>query len=118
MKLISTHTVMTSDLGVNGNLFGGRALSWLDMAAAAFAAETIKSPRLVTLKFSECVFHRPAKERDLLKIYGEVLKIGRTSISVLIEARRKDVVTEEEEPICSTSVIMVKIDDAGNPAEI
>ncbi len=118
MQLISTHTIMTGDLGVHGNLFGGQALAWLDVAAASLAMQTVKNPRVLTLKFSECMFHRPAKEGNLIKIYGEVLKIGRTSITVAVESRRLDVVSGEEELICSTEVVLVQIDEAGNPSEI
>ncbi len=118
MELISTHTVMTSDLGVRGNLFGGQLLAWIDLAAAAFAVQTIKSPNVVTVKFSECVFHRPGKINNIIKIYGEIKKIGKTSITIATEARRTDVLSDEEELICSTEVVFVQTDDAGRPLEI
>ena len=118
MELISTYTVMTSDLGVRGNLFGGQLLAWLDTAAAALAVQVIKSPSILTVKVSECIFHRPAKINNLIKIYAEVTKIGRTSITLAVEARRKDVVTGEEDLVCSTSVVMVHIDENGRPVEI
>ena len=118
MKLISTHTVMTSDLGVRGNLFGGQLLAWLDLAAAALAVQVIRSPSVLTLKVSECVFHRPAKINNLIKIYGDVTKVGRTSITLAVEARRFDVVSGEEDLVCSTSIVMVHIDENGKPVEI
>jgi acyl-CoA thioesterase YciA len=118
MKLISTHTVMTSDLGVRGNLFGGQLLAWLDLAAAALAVQVIKSPNVLTVKFSECIFHRPAKINNLIKIYGDVTRIGRTSITLAVEARRRDVVSGSEDLVCSTSVVLVHIDENGMPVEI
>jgi len=118
MELISTHTILTSDLGIKGNLFGGKFMAWIDVAAAALAVQTIKNPNILTLKISECVFHKPAKINNLIKIYGEVLKIGRTSITVLVEARRLVVSTGEESIICTTSVVMVQVDDHGVPSEI
>lgn len=118
MELISTYTVMTSDLGVRGNLFGGQLLSWLDTAAAALAVQVIKSPNVLTVKVSECIFHRPAKINNLIKIYAEVTKVGRTSITIAVEARHKDVIAGDEALICSTSVVMVHIDENGRPLEI
>lgn len=118
MRLISTHTILTSDLGIKGNLFGGTLLSWIDLAAYNLAIETIKNPNVITLKFSECLFLRPAKINNLVKIYGEVLKIGKTSITLAIEARRLDVYTDEEVLTCTTSVVMVLIDEQGKPKEI
>ena len=118
MQLISTHTVTTSDIGVNDNLFGGRLMAWIDIAAAALATQTIKSENVLTLKVSELIFHRPAKVKNLLKIYGEVIRVGRTSITVSIEARRMNVCTGEEDLICSTSVVMVKVDAKGMPVII
>ncbi len=118
MELISTHTVMGSDLGLRGNLFGGQLLAWIDLAAAAFAAQTIKSPNVVTVKFSECVFHRPGKINNIIKIYGEVIKIGKTSITIATEARRTDVLSDKQELICSTEVVFVHIDEHGKPLDI
>ncbi len=118
MQLISTHTVMSGDLGIYGNLFGGQLLAWFDLATAAFAAQTIKSTQIVTLKFSECVFHRPGKINNIIKIYGEVVCIGKTSITIAAEARRNDVVNNTEELICSTQVVFVHIGDDEKPRAI
>ncbi len=118
MELISTHTVMTGDLGMRGNLFGGKMLGWLDLAAAAYAAQKIKSPNVVTVKISECVFHRPSKVSNQIKIYGRVERMGHTSITIAVEARRYDVIEQSEEMVCSTSIVFVHIDEHGNPLEI
>ena len=72
MELISTHPVKKSDLGFHGNLFGGKLLAWLDASAASLAAQKCDSTNMVTLKINECVFKRPAKEGQLIKIYGKV----------------------------------------------
>jgi acyl-CoA thioesterase YciA len=39
---------------------------------AAFAMQVCDTPRMVTIKIDECVFKKPAKEGQLIKIYGEV----------------------------------------------
>ncbi|MDR1699108.1 MAG: hypothetical protein LBR75_04730 [Prevotellaceae bacterium] len=118
MELISTHSVMTSDIGVNDNLFGGRLMAWIDTAAAAFAKEKSRSLAVVTKKVSELIFIKPVKINNLLKIYGEIAHIGNTSITINIEARRLDVIVGTEEVMCTTTTVFVNIDENGQPKSI
>ncbi len=118
MKLISTHTILTSDLGIRGNMFGGRLLVWIDLAAYALAVEKIKNPNLVSLKISECLFLLPAKISNLIKIYGEIIAIGKTSVTVKLEARKLDVYSGKESLICTTDIVLVQVDEHGKPSEI
>ena len=82
MELLNTHPIKKSDLGFHGNLFGGKLLAWLDASAAAFAMQVCDTPRMVTIKIDECVFKKPAKEGQLIKIYGEVKSFGNTSLTI------------------------------------
>ena len=82
MDLITTHPIKKSDLGFHANLFGGKLLAWLDAAGAAYASESCDSPRMLTIKIDECLFKRPAKEGQLIKIYGCVDEIGNTSVTL------------------------------------
>jgi acyl-CoA thioesterase YciA len=91
MILISTHPIKKADLGFHANLFGGKLLAWIDAAGAAMAMEVCDTPRMVTVKIDECLFKRPAKEGQLLKIYGRVSNIGNTSITLQLEARAHNV---------------------------
>ena len=68
MELITTNTVLASEMGVSNNLFGGVMLSWLDLSGAAYAAQICDSPRLVTKKFEEVIFEKPVKIGNLIKI--------------------------------------------------
>ena len=79
MELITTHPVKKSDLGFHKNLFGGKLLAWIDAAGAAYAAQICDSPRLVTVAIDKCVFKKPAREGQMLKIYGTVDSVGTTS---------------------------------------
>jgi acyl-CoA thioesterase YciA len=118
MELISTHTILTSDLGIRGNLFGGKFLTWLDLAAYSLAVQKVKNPNLVSIKISECLFIRPAKISNLIKIYGKVKSIGKTSITIIVEARRYDVINQDESLICTTEIVLVQVDEYGKPSEI
>jgi acyl-CoA thioesterase YciA len=109
---------MASDLGVHGNLFGGTMMSFLDESAAAYACQLCDSPRMVTKKIEEVVFQSPVKVGNILKIYGSVDKIGNTSITLNLEARKHNVYTGQQKLVCSTKVVFVRIDDEGSPVPI
>lgn len=118
MEILTTKICMTSDLGVHGNLFGGTMMSYLDESAAAYACQLCDTPRMVTVKIEEVVFKLPVKVGNILKIYGEVDKIGKTSITLKLEARRHNVYTGQQKMVCSTRMVFVRIDDEGNPVPI
>ena len=118
MELITTKSVITADMGANGNMFGGIMLSELDLAGASYASQLTDSPSLVTKKFEEVIFEKPVKLKNLIKIYGEVVTFGRTSITIKLEARKHKVETGAEDVVCRTRVVFVKIDDEGAPIPI
>ena len=115
---ITTHPIKKSDLGFHGNLFGGKCLSWVDSAGAAFAAEVCDTPRMVTKLIDKCVFNKPAKEGQLLKIYGEVDRVGNTSLNLRLEARSHNVYNGKQNVILSTNMVFVRIDDMGDAIPI
>ena len=110
MELLNTHPVKKSDLGFHGNLFGGKLLAWLDASAAAYAAQFCDTPRMVTIAIDKCVFKKPAKEGQLLKIYGEVEEVGTTSIKLKLEARSHNVYNVRQTVILSTNIAFVRVD--------
>ena len=118
MQLITTHPIKKSDLGFHANLFGGKLLAWLDAAAAAFAMEVADTPRMVTVKIDECIFKKPAKEGQLLKMYGRVEEIGTTSMKLYVEARAHNVYSGLQTVILSTNITFVRIDENGHPIPI
>lgn len=118
MQLITTHPIKKSDLGFHANLFGGKLLAWLDAAAAAYAMEICDTPRMVTVMIDKCEFKKPAKEGQLLKMYGEVKTIGNTSITLYLEARAHNVYSGHQTVILSTNIKFVRIDENGDPIPI
>jgi acyl-CoA thioesterase YciA len=118
MELISSHPIKKSDLGFHGNLFGGSLLKWIDSAAAGYAMQLCDTPRMVTVSIDKCNFEKPAKENQLLKIYGFPSKIGNTSITIYMEARSHNVYTGKQELVLKTNITFVRIDDGGSPIPI
>lgn len=108
-------SMMPKDTNGLGTIFGGIILSYIDQAGA-IAAHHIAPGRLVTVAMREVVFHHPVFVGDLVSLYAEVTKTGRTSVTtrVTVEAERpgphaaKVKVTEAE-------VVYVQVDDKNRP---
>ncbi len=118
MKYITQHPIKKSDLGFHGNLFGGKLLAWLDAAAAGFASEYCDTPRMVTKSIDKCLFNKPAREGQLLKIYGKVDSVGNTSITLMLEARSHNVYNGKQNVILATNITFVRIDEMGDAIPI
>ncbi len=118
MELLNTHPIKKSDLGFHGNLFGGKLLAWIDAAAAGYSMQLCDTPRMVTVSIDKCYFEKPAKEGQLLKIYGRPAKLGNTSVTLYMEARAHSVYTGNQVVILKTNNRFVSIDDEGNPIPI
>jgi acyl-CoA thioesterase YciA len=84
-------SLLPRDTNPHGTIFGGVILSYLDQAGA-IEAHRHGAGRVVTVAMDKVVFHGPAHVGDLLSLYGELVRIGRTSITV-------NVVVEAEYPI-------------------
>jgi acyl-CoA thioesterase YciA len=118
MEILSMYPVKKSDLGFHGNLFGGQLLKWIDAAAAGYAMQLCDTPRMVTVSIDKCFFERPAREGQLLKIYGSPAEVGTTSLTIYMEARAHNVYTGEQRVILRTNIKFVRIDEEGNPIPI
>ncbi len=118
MVHLSTKMCMTRDIGVHGNLFGGSLISWLDEVAATWSCDLCKNPNMVTVKIDEMIFERPVKVGNQVTIYGKVRSVGKSSITLYIEAKTKNFYSGEEELVCSTIFVFVRIGDTGKAMEI
>ena len=114
MELITTKVCMTKDLGVHGNLFGGIMLAWLDEAGAAFACEKAQSTHMVTRYINSVEFSRPVREGRIVKIYGDVMKYGKSSIKIHLSAKSYNPHSGKLKDVCATEMVFVRIDDDGD----
>ena len=76
------------------------------------------TPRMVTISIDKCFFEKPAKEGQLIKIYGVPHKVGHTSVSIYMECRAHNVYTGEQKVVLRTHIKFVRIDEEGNPIPI
>src|SRR3954454_5112038 len=73
-----------SDINANGHIFGGWVLSQMDIAAGIAASRRSKGP-VATVAIEAMEFIAPIHLRDLISVYAEVERVGRTSMGVRIE---------------------------------
>lgn len=118
MELLATHAVKTSDLGYHGNLFGGLLLSWADAGAVGFAMRLCAEPRMLTLSIEDCFFLRTVHEGELVSLYAAPCQLGRTSLSIAIEARSLNLHLQEQWTVFRTCMRFVCVDPNGKPSPI
>lgn len=118
MELITTYISKKGDEGVHGNMFGGTLLALIDDAAASYASQICDTQKIVTLKIDELIFKRAIKVGNILKIYGEVVSFGITSVTLNIEVRKHNVYTGSQDIVTHTKIVFVRIDEDGKPRPI
>jgi acyl-CoA thioesterase YciA len=72
------------DINANGHIFGGWILSQMDIAAGIVASRRSKGP-VATIAIEAMKFLQPIHLRDLISVYAEIERVGRTSMGVRIE---------------------------------
>ena len=108
---------MPADTNQNGDIFGGWLLSQMDVGGGIFASKLAKS-RTVTVAIEAMNFRKPVYVGDLVSVHANLVKIGRTSVTVHLEAwvlRRR-----EMQPILVTdgNFTYVSIDEEGHPQAV
>lgn len=118
MGRLTTRTMaMPADTNPSGDIFGGWVLSQMDIAAGIRAGQRAQA-RVVTVALDSMSFIRPVKVGDILGVYTSVEKVGRTSVSVHVEAwvRRGRIGVREK--VTEASFKFVAIDDNGKPTPL
>ena len=75
---------MPSDANVHGDVFGGWIMAQVDIAGAIPAARRANG-RVATIAVNSFLFKNPVFVGDLLSFYADIVKVGRTSITVYVE---------------------------------
>ena len=111
--------MMPKDTNPHGDIFGGVLLSYLDQAGAIHAqkaAEVVSGAsndvKFVTVAMDKIEFHQPVHVGDVLSLYGETVKTGKSSITVQVEAYTENVFVTEG------SLTFVAVDENRKPVHV
>lgn len=111
---------MPADTNPSGDIFGGWLMSQMDIAGGVTASERAKG-RAVTIAVDGMVFHQPVHVGDILCCYAEVVKVGRTSMTIRIEAWARQRAGGDRVKVTEGTFTYVALDGTGNkrpvPAE-
>jgi acyl-CoA thioesterase YciA len=108
---------MPADTNQNGDIFGGWLLSQMDLAGGVFASKIAKS-RTVTVAIEAMNFRKPVYVGDLVSVHGNLVRVGKTSITIHLEAwvlRRKEM---QSILVTDGNFTYVSIDEQGHPQTI
>lgn len=100
-----------------GTLFGGEGLRL--MSKAAFVAATRRARRAVVMAASDRVdFDVPVRLGEILDLVARVERVGRSSMTVSVEATAEELKTGARRPAMRGRFEMVAVDEAGRPVAV
>ncbi len=105
---------MPADANAAGDVFGGWVVAQMDLAAGMRSSEEAQG-RVVTAAINTLAFKKPVKIGDVLEVYTEVNKTGRTSITLAVEAWARRYLTADKVKVTEASFVMVAVDAEGAP---
>ena len=109
---------LPADANANGDVFGGWIMAQVDLAGAVLPMRIAKG-RIATVAVNEFIFKQPVSIGDLLSFYAEVLRVGRTSITVRVEVyAERNPADPQVVKVTEASVTYVAIDDTGQPRQL
>ena len=112
MRFHTRKWVKPGDLNANETLFGGRVLAWIDEEAAMYSIIQLENKRVVTKYMSEINFMSTAIKGDIIEIGIEVVKFGKSSLTLNCEVRNK---MTRETIVTVDNLIMVNLGENGKP---
>lgn len=108
---------MPADTNPSGDIFGGWLMSQMDIAGGVLASQ-IASGRVATIAVDGMTFHRPVYVGDVVCVYGDIERIGRTSMVLHLEAW---VLRRNQSPrikVTEATFTFVAIDAEGRPRPV
>jgi acyl-CoA thioesterase YciA len=108
---------MPADTNPSGDMFGGWLVSQMDLAAWVKARKHT-ARRLVTVAIDNIVFHKPVFVGDCLICHATLERVGRTSMTILVEAEVERVGSLTIEPVTEGRFTFVAIGEDFRPVPI
>ena len=103
---------MPADTNPAGDIFGGWLMSQMDLAGSNVASHTARG-RTATVAVDGMKFHRPVKVGDEVSLFATLLRTGRTSMQIHVEAWRRSRDSDTSELVTEATFTFVALDEEG-----
>lgn len=108
---------MPADTNPAGDIFGGWIMSLMDLAAGVSAGTRAKG-RVATAAVSNLSFLQPVKVGDVVCVYTHIVRTGRSSITLGVEAWVLRRGQGERVRVTAAEFVLVAVDDNGRPRRL
>lgn len=118
MELIMRIVPMPKDANGNGDIFGGWLMAQVDLAGSLLPG-LVSRGRIATVSVNHFVFSQAVSVGDVVSLYGRIEKIGRTSMTVHVEAwAERDPSNPRLVKVTEANITYVAIDEHGRPRPV
>src|ERR1700745_4093027 len=101
---------MPADANPSGDIFGGWLMAQMDLAAGNAAARRARG-RCVIAAVDGMVFHHPVFVGDEVSLYTELVGVGRTSMTIRVEAWRRSMIDTAKQKVTEATFTFVAINE-------
>ncbi len=108
---------MPADTNSAGDIFGGWLMSQMDIAGEITARRRARR-RVVTVAVDGMEFHQPVYVGDIVSCYTDITRVGKTSITVHVEAEASRGLSGESVTVTEGMFIYVALDAKGHPCPV
>lgn len=109
---------MPGDANAHGDVFGGWIMSQVDIAGSIPAAQRANG-RVATIAVNSFLFKEPVFVGDLVSLYAKIVKTGKTSITVYVEAYAQRMrLSHEIVKVTEAMVTYVATDESRRPRQL
>ena len=108
---------MPADTNANGDIFGGWVMSQMDQAGGIAGVDRAQG-RVVTVAVDAMHFISPVRVGDVLCVYTQVERVGRTSMTIRVEAWARRFRNAAFDQVTRATFTFVAIDEEGRPRPV
>lgn len=109
---------MPRDTNANGDIFGGWLVGQMDLAAGIMTKRAVQG-RSATVAIKDVVFLLPVSVGAIVSCYGEIVKIGNTSLQIAVEVWISNYRNDRGRQKAAEGLfVFVALDDNGRPQPI
>lgn len=109
---------MPADLNQHGDVFGGWVMAQVDVAGAIPAMRRARG-RVATVSVNSFLFKQPVSVGDIVSLYADIVRVGKTSITVKVEVyAERDYTNPVIVKVTEAELTYVAINVDGNKREV